>query len=62
MNGAEMTLGVTAMAIALAAQFEDTEELQLFIMLLIQLGYAMEVIYLGRKRTESICKELCEEK
>ena len=56
-----MAAGATAVALVLSAQFEDVLELELFITLLLQVAYAMEVVALQRKRVEKLegKKESC---
>ena len=56
-----MAAGATAVAMILSAQFEDVLELELFITLLLQVAYAMEVVALQRKRVEKLegKKESC---
>jgi len=53
-KGNEMAAGATAVALVLSAQFEDVLELELFITLLLQVAYAMEVVALQRKRVEKL--------
>ena len=49
-----MAAGATAVALVLSAQFEDVLELELFITLLLQVAYAMEIVALQRKRVEKL--------
>ena len=53
-NGNEMATGATAIALILAAQFDDVLELELFVTLLLQVAYAMEIVALQRKRVEKL--------
>lgn len=52
MNGNELAAAATAVAMALAAQFDDLDELYLLMTLIMQVGYAIQVIYLQRLRCE----------
>lgn len=62
MKAYEQSAAATAIALALASQFEDLYELELFIALLFQLSYAMEVVLLQRKREKLLYEKYCEKK
>jgi len=53
MNGCELSVGVTALAIAIAAQIEETEELSLLGAVLTQLGDTLATIASQRALCES---------
>ena len=58
MNGCELTVGITALAIAIAGQIEDIDDLSVAAAALTQLGDSLALIAVQRARCEAKCAAL----
>jgi len=57
MNGCELPIGITALAIAIAGQIEDINDLSLAAAAFTQLGDTLALIAAQRARCEEKCAE-----
>ena len=56
MHGCELTVGISALALAIASQIEDIDDLTLLGAIFTQLGDSIDLIAIQRER----CKTRCE--